>query len=333
MPRLTAADELLIHQIPEPLPNVAVHHEHWRESYFFVVHPPSGEGDVIILTMATFPGRGELDALQLGRVGGQFIYARHSRPYGDDPHSPLVGPVAVDISEPFKTVHLRVEEGSDVPVALDLTFTARTAAYGLRRGTMKSGHEIIWDQSHMIQAGVFNGTYSRDGKSYEVREWWGQRDHSWGIRNHERCPFWMWLAIQLPDGMLGVWHWEYANGARVFTDGCFAPSDGGEPIPVTAFEHDLHWTGVDGQPVRYQRDGLDVRGLAGTVRFTLDGGKTIVVEGEGSWAIPYGPLGGGQHLMKVRTDDGRVGSAIYELTGAHHHAYFPLPRAKDLPPG
>jgi hypothetical protein len=333
VPRLTAADERLIHQIPEPLPNVAVHHEHWRESYFFVLHPPSGEGDVIILTMATFPGRGELDALQLGRVDGEFIYARHSREYGEDPHETVVGPVSVEILEPYRTVRLHVDEGAGVPVALHLTFQARTAPYGLRRGTMKRGEEIIWDQSHMIQSGTFNGTYRRDGKTFEVDSWIGQRDHSWGIRDHARCPFWMWLAIQLEDGMLGVWHWEYANGARVFTDGCFAPADGSEPIPVIDFRHDLSWTDADGKPVSYERDGLEVRGLAGSVEFTLEGGKTVVVEGDGTWAIPYGPVGGGQHLMKVRTDDGRVGSAIYELTGAHHHVYFPVPRNEFLPNG
>ena len=332
MPRLTPADELFVHQIPEPLPNVAVHHKHWRESYFFVLHPPSGDGDVVILTMAHFPGRQELDAMQLGRVQGEFIYARHSRPYGDDPHTPVVGPVVIDIVEPLKTVRLRVDEGAEVPVALDLTFEARSAAYGLRRGTMKRRDEIIWDQSHMIQAGIFNGTYTGGGRSYTVRDWLGERDHSWGIRDYARCPFWMWLAIQLPDGMLGVWHWEYANGARVFTDGCFAPADRGEPIPAVDFRHDLHWTDADGKLVSYGRDGVDVHGLAGGAEFTLSGGRKVAVEGEGTWAIPYGPLGGGQHLMKVRTDDGRSGSAIYELTGAHHHRYFPIARADDLPP-
>lgn len=333
VPRLTAADELFVHQIPEPLPNVAVHHEHWRESYFLVLHPPSGEGDVVILTMATFPAREELDSLQLGRVDGEFVYARHSRPYGDDPQTTVVGPVSVEILEPYRAVRLRVEDKPGVPVALDLTFEARTVAYGLRRGTMKRGEEIIWDQSHMIQSGNFNGTYARDGKTHSVENWVGQRDHSWGIRDHARCPFWMWLAIQLPDGMLGVWHWEYANGARVFTDGCFAPADGGQPIPVVDFRHDLTWTDGDGKPVAYDRDGLEVRGLSGSVEFTLAGGTSIVVVGEGTWAIPYGPVGGGQHLMKVRTNDGRTGSAIYELTGAHHHRYFPVARADRLPPG
>ena len=35
----------------------------------------------------------------------------------------------------------------------------------------------------------------------------------------------------------------------------------------------------------------------------------------------------------VVTGDGWEGTAIYELTGAHHHRYFPVARAENLPPG
>jgi hypothetical protein len=333
VPRLTALDEYFVHQIPEPLPNVVTHHEHWRESLFFVLHPRDGLGDVVILTMAHFPARRELDALQLGMVGGSPTMARHARPAGNDPHTFVAGPVQIDIVEPFRSVRLHVADVAEAPVALDLTFTARTAAYGLRRGTMRAGHEIIWDQSHMLQSGTYSGTYRRDGREYTVDEWWGQRDHSWGIRNHARCPFWMWLAIQLPDGMLGVWHWELANGARIYTDGCFAPADGGEPIPVVDIEHDLMWQDADGGPVSYARDGDDVAGIAGRVELTLSGGDVIGIEAHGRWAQRYGPLGGGLSQVEVSTDDGRRGTAIYELTGAHHHRYFPIPRAEHLPPG
>src|SRR4051812_23623620 len=303
MPELTAMDEFFVHQIPEPLPNVQTHHEHWRESLFFIAHPPDGLGDVVILTMAHFPKRGVMDSLQLGRIDGAMTAAHHERPYDGDPHTMAVGPVRIDITEPFKTVELHVDEDPAAPVALDLTFTARTRAHGLRRGTMKAREEIVWDQSHMIQSGFYNGTVVYQGRTISIDNWWGQRDHSWGIRDHARCPLWMWLAIQLPDGMLGVWHWEYANGARVYTAGCWAPADGSDPVPVIDFSHDdLGWTGVDGRAVDYGRDGSDVRGLAGRVVFVLNGGRRVVVEGEGTWCVPYGPLGGGQHQMAVRTD-------------------------------
>jgi hypothetical protein len=332
MIKLTAADERFVHQIPEPLPNVVTHHDHWRESYYYVLHPRETLGDVVILTMAHFPKREEMDALQFGRVNGRLVFARHARPYDGDPHTTVVGPASIDIVEPYQTVKLTVDAAS-APVGLDLTFTARTQAYGLRRGTMKAGHEIIWDQSHMIQSGTYSGTYTHEGTTYEVDDWWGQRDHSWGIRDHQRCPLWMWLAIQLPDGMLGVWNWEYPNGGRVFTDGCFAPADGSDPIPVIDFSHDLRWTGQDGNPVDYGQDGADVLGLSGRVEIVLEGGKSLRVDGEGTWCARYGRLGGGQNLMAVRTDDGRSGTAIYEITGAYHHHFFPIARADDLPPG
>ncbi len=47
MVKLTAADELFVHQFPEPLPNVAIHHEHWRESYYCAIHPRDSLEDVL----------------------------------------------------------------------------------------------------------------------------------------------------------------------------------------------------------------------------------------------------------------------------------------------
>jgi len=332
MPRLTPMDELLVHQIPEPFPNVVTHHEHWRDSLFFVMHPRDHLGDAVILTLAAFPARKEVDALQLGRVGGALQYARHVRPFDGDPHTMAVGPVTIEIVEPFRKLHLRVEDVPAAPIAMDVTFTARTAAYGLRRGTMKAGHEIIWDQSHMVQSGEYTGWFRHAGRTVSVDGWWGQRDHSWGIRDHARCPMWQWFAIQLPDGMIGGWHWEYPNGARVFTDGCFAPAGGAEPVPVIDYRHDLHWLDADGGRTSYGRDGENVHGLEGRLEFTLEGGRRIGVEGRGTWAARYGPYGGGQNLLAVRTDDGREGIAIHEITGGYHHHFFPVPRAKGFPP-
>ena len=45
---------------------------------------------------------------------------------------------------------------------------------------------------------------------------------------------------------------------------------------------------------------------------------------DGTFDHPYEPFHrGGLNQMVVRTDDGREGTAIYEITGARHHNYFP----------
>ncbi len=324
-------DEQFVHQIPEPLPNVVTHHPFWRESLFFVLHPRDDLGDVVILTLAHFPARGEMDSLQLGRVGGVSTVARHARPYAGDPHTMAVGPVTIEIVEPFRTVHLTVAEDAAAPVALDLTFTARTREHALRRGTMKAGHEIIWDQSHMIQSGTYDGWYQYDGVTYPVNRWWGQRDHSWGIRDHARCPLWMWLAIQLPDGMIGGWHWEMPDGTLVFEDFGWCPTDGGDSVPATKFTYDLNWIDAAGNAVSYERDGEDVAGIAGRVDFEFADGSKVGIDATGRWAQRYGPVGGGLNEMQITTDDGRSGTAIYECTGAFHHHFFPVRRSQNLP--
>jgi hypothetical protein len=184
--------------------------------------------------------------------------------------------------------------------------------------------EVVWDQSHILQSGAYDGTYTVDGVVHEVDGWIGQRDHSWGVRDHGRCPLWLWFQIQFDDGFLGVWHWEYENGARVYSDGCWAGTDGSEPVPVVDFRHDVDWFGADGESVAYGEHGEAVTGLRGTCTFTLAGGRRITVEADGTFDRPYEPFHrGGLNQMRVRADDGREGTGIYEVTGARHHHFFP----------
>ena len=324
MTRPTALDELFVHQIPELLPRVATHHPHWRESYFFDLHRPDARGDVVFFTMASYPGRGGIDSLQMGKVGGQSILGRLERPYGDDPHTTSLPGARVEVVQPWEEIRIVADPAQGAAIGLDVTFRARTQPYGLRRGTMRAGDDIVWDQSHILQSGVYTGSYSVDGTSYDVDGWIGQRDHSWGIRDHGRCPLWLWFQLQFDDGFLGVWHWELADGARIYTDGCWAGTDGSEPVPVVDFQHEMTWLRNHGDGATYGTDGAEVTGLAGTCTFTLRGGKQIRVEAEGTFDRPYEPFHrGGLSQMRVRANDGREGTAIYEVTGARHHRFFP----------
>jgi hypothetical protein len=325
VPRLTPEDERFVHQLPEPLTVVSTEHHHWRESYFFVTHDQTVDSDVVIVAMATYPARHELDALVLGRVDGEHLFGYHRRDADDDPHTTAVGAVSVEVVVPFEELHVTV--APDQGFEADLTFRARTSPYALRRGRLLADDgSLLWDQSHMIQSGTFHGRYRRGDKAVTVDGWLGQRDHSWGVRDHGRIPMWMWLAVQLPDGMLGVWNWETPDGARVFTDGCWAPAGGGPPVPVVDFRHDLRWTDESGDPIEYGADGAQVAGLTGSVSFELAGGARVALTGSGRWCAPYRPLyGGGQHLMAVEADDGRTGVAVYEVTGRDHHRFFPTP--------
>ena len=76
--------------------------------------------------------------------------------------------------------------------------------------------------------------------------------------------------------------------------------------------------------IDYGDHGDGVAGLAGPCRFALADGRKLLVEAEGTFNRPYEPFHrGGLSQMRVQVDDGREGSAIYEVTGARHHRYFP----------
>jgi hypothetical protein len=325
-------DEYFVHQIPQLLPQVSVHHLHWRESYFYDIHDPSGEGDAIFFTMARYPAQERMDSLQMGRVGGEQLLGFHGRPYDGDPHTTEMPGARVEIVTPMEEVRLWADADAS-EIGLDLTWRARTQPYGLRRGTMRVGDELIWDQCHIFQSGTYSGSYTAKGITHEVDGWVGQRDHSWGIRDHGRCPLWIWWQIQLDDGFFGVWHWEYANGARVYTDGCWAGADGSDPVPIVEFRYDADWLGTDGIAADYGEQGDGVAGLRGRCDFVLGDGRQIGIEAEGAFARPYEPYHrGGLSLMRVRTNDGREGTAIYEITGARHHHFFPNTQVEgDLP--
>ena len=156
MATTTAMDEYFVHQIPECLPSVAVHHHHWRESYFYELHDPAGEGDAVFFTMAHYPAQARMDSLQMGRVGGEQVLGVKGRPYDGDPHTTEVPGARVEVVTPMREVRLWAEP-VDGAIGLDLTWRARTQPYALRRGTMRAGHELVWDQSHILQSGNYTG--------------------------------------------------------------------------------------------------------------------------------------------------------------------------------
>lgn len=294
---------------------------YWRESHFFALHHPGELDDALVLTMASQPSRQLLDSFQLGTINGVPFFQRHFRRCSD-PREMMVGPVQVEVVEPYRRLRLRaVADGPSF--GMDILFTARTAPYLMGWGELWDGSELVWRQRQIVQSGWFDGTYAYAGKSYAVRRWWGQRDHSWGVRNHVRAPMWLWLAIQLPDGMLGAWCWERADGSRCYTDGCWAQMGDAEPVRVTSVDHNLDWLDDRGRPMRYGSGGQGVHGLSGRVQLGLGNHGRVTVDGHGVLVARYGRRGGGLFQMSVRTDDGRSGTAIYEITGRRHHWFFP----------
>jgi hypothetical protein len=145
VPRPTPLDELFVHQLPEMLPHVSHSAGHWRESYFFDVHRPDARGDVVFLTMAHYPATQRMDSIQMGRVGGESVLGVLARDYDGDPQTTDVGGARVEVVRPFEELRLYADP-EVAAIGMDLTFRARTQPYGLRRGTMRAGEDVVWDR-------------------------------------------------------------------------------------------------------------------------------------------------------------------------------------------
>jgi len=70
--------------------------------------------------------------------------------------------------------------------------------------------------------------------------------------------------------------------------------------------------------------GCEVLRKRSTSHPDCEGGGWGERYGEGTFDRPYEPFHrGGLNQMRARTDDGRTGTAIDEVTGSRHHRYFP----------
>jgi hypothetical protein len=292
-----------------------------RESHFFVAHPPDRIGDALVLTAAHQPSRRLLDSYTMATIGGRESFHRQSAPAPAAGDGLTIGTARIGVDEPYRRLSLRC--GSPAPVEAELTFTARTRPYLLREGHLRTGGRTVWRQRQMIQSGWFDGWYRFEGRRHRIERWWGQRDHSWGVRDHLRVPCWIWLAAQLPDGMLGFWCFEQADGSRAYTDGAWIPAGDHPPVPVVAVTHDLAWLSGLGTPAGYGETGSDVHGLRGVLTAELADGSAVTAQGSGPWLARYGRRGGGLFRFAVTTDDGRHGTGVLEVTGRRHHRYFP----------
>ena len=328
MARPTAMDELFVHQIPELLPDVVDPQPALARELLLRRPQPDRRRRRRVLHDGPLPGAGAHGLAPDGpgrrRAGPR---RASSRPYDGDPHTTEVAAApASRSSRPWEEIRLWADPAV-APIGLDLTFTrphpALRAAPGhhARRPTTSSGTSAT-----SSSRAPTTGTYTVGGDVHAVDGWIGQRDHSWGIRDHGRCPLWMWFQIQFDDGFLGVWHWELANGARVYTDGCWAGTDGGDPVPVVDFAHEIDL----GR--RRRRAGASTASTATTSpgspaprAFTLADGRRDHRRGRGHLrpalrAVPP---------RRPQPDDRRApttaatGTAIYEVTGARHHRYFP----------
>ena len=182
---LTVADEYFNHQIVNTHSAVASGDHAWTEKIWFTLMRKDGALQ-IGGGLGKYANRNILDGFAAVQRGTQQRTVRASRVLRPREQEMQVGPISYRIVEPFKRVDFTLAENSAQPLQFDLTLIATMPAFFEKRDVVLTAGRTASDVIRYHQAGAVSGWVEIEGEriSIDPSEWYGFRDHSWGIREH-----------------------------------------------------------------------------------------------------------------------------------------------------
>jgi len=183
---LTALDETLRHQIASTFDHVGPSDHRFFDRYWFGVYDPKGSM-ALVCGLGLYVNMNVLDgycALQLPREGGgveqhNFRLSRALRPNFDQ-HE--VGPLAVEILEPFERIRLLWDAG-EFPLSFDLDWRAFLPPSEEKPHHRRVNGRPFEDYVRYTQSGRAWGSVTLGERRFDIEDWWAGRDHSWGVRS------------------------------------------------------------------------------------------------------------------------------------------------------
>lgn len=252
---LSPLDDLLIHQVAQPIRQPGTSDRNFYDRYYFNCHPCSDEL-FLIMGMGQYPNLGVTDAFALVRTGDEHRVVRASRELGLDRLDTSVGPFGVEVIEGLKTLRCTLD-APEHGLSYDLTWDSYVPAFQEPSHVDRDANgRAFLDACRLAQLGSWRGWIDVDGQRFEVTpdHWWGSRDRSWGIRpvgepeppgslaTKPPPPFrWLYAPFRMEDHALIFICQERDDRSRVLEEAVRLWPDGrvehlGRP------EHDLTWS-------------------------------------------------------------------------------------------
>lgn len=180
---LTELDETLHHQGPLTFEHVLTTDHRFYDRQLMGGFRP--DGSAAFLAGITF-------FKNMNVVEGFVVAQSHSRrqynlrlskqlrpmPVGKDA---AIGPLRLEIVEPFRELRFVLERG-DHPVALDIRFHNVLPPRLEKPHFSRLDGRVTTDYLRYNQIGRMSGWIEIDGERFDAAEWFGWRDHSWGVR-------------------------------------------------------------------------------------------------------------------------------------------------------
>jgi hypothetical protein len=182
---LRRADEQLSHQIVDTFATIAQTDLSWTEKIWASIARTDGALQ-LDFGLGKYQNRGIIDGFGGVSRGRRQWTVRASRELDSAPEDTSVGPVHYEIVEPLKQVRFRLQPTDVQPISFDVVLSAVTPPFFEERNLVRNRRtgRIDVDVVRYHQGGWASGTVTVDGKRHEIRpeEWFGFRDHSWGVR-------------------------------------------------------------------------------------------------------------------------------------------------------
>jgi hypothetical protein len=286
---LRGADERLNHQIVDTFARVSQSDLGWTEKIWGSLARTDGSLQVDF-GLGRYHNRNVMDGFGGVSRGHSQWTVRASRELDPAPEEMAAGPIHYEIIEPLQSVRFVLEPNDVQPISFDLVLSGVAQPFFEDRNltrNQRSGRVEV-DVIRYHQGGWVSGTVTVDGDTHEVRpdEWFGFRDHSWGVRQAVGAPppdvqpsqleqmdpnrrggfKWTPFFLQRPDGTFYETAIHAAEGAGISS--AYINDSDGQQVRVHRVDTDIS----------YDTRTRFVRG--GELHLTMQSGEQRVIEVE-----------------------------------------------------
>jgi hypothetical protein len=212
--RLLGADEGLNHQIVDTFATLGQSELAWTEKIWCSIARTDGTLQ-LDFGLGKYQNRGIIDGFGGVSRGREQWTVRASRELLSAPEATAVGPVRMEVVEPLRQMRFVLEPSDVQPISFDVVLSGVTPPYFEERNLVRNRRtgRVDVDVIRYHQGGWATGTVTVDGQTHDVNpeEWFGFRDHSWGVRQAIGAPAGDLIpAPSAPPGVRGGMKWSPA---------------------------------------------------------------------------------------------------------------------------
>jgi hypothetical protein len=210
---LSKGDDFPIHQTSEPIAYAGTDRNYYDRYFFNGYSMVSGDYSFFGAAFGVYPHLNIADAAFVVVRDGVEIALHASRCLDMERMNLTVGPIAIEVLEPLKSLRVKVD-APDQKIIADITFTGRCEPIEEPRFTRRVGPRTFMDYTRLTQNGRYRGWIEVDGVRQDIGGFVGTRDRSWGVRAvgirdpqalapaTEPQFFWLWGPANFQSGSL-----------------------------------------------------------------------------------------------------------------------------------